>query len=416
MRRLLPLACLLTLLFPAAAAAQGTGPQATTLAANPVGVESATLRGRVNPNGAATVYRFEIGTTTDYGITTGDRQLPAGATAVDVEESLSFLSEDTTYHFRVIAWPASDPTRVVRGTDRSFRTLALPGATTGGIRDARGDGVTLVGRIDPNRTATTWYFEWGTTRDYGNRTPEMDGGRGATSLEVTAPVDGLTPNTAYNFRVVATNAAGVRRGANRVFRTLRQPTAITIATPLLSLDFGRTTTVVGKVEGTGVGGIRVGLEARPFPFLGPWEPAGNSVSTGSDGSFRLVSPPVWITTRLQVVAKSAVSAVSPTITAFARLLVDARALALDARRTRIQGIITPRATGAKVQLQKRAKGKWRTVRRVKAGSLGGGRFGYRITVKRARKTTKYRARVIPRNQAYLSATSKSVLVPRLARR
>jgi hypothetical protein len=417
MRRLLPLACLLALLFPAAAGAQTTtGPQVTTVAASPVGVESATLRGRVNPNGAATVYRFEIGTTTDYGIATGDRQLLAGTTAVDVEESLSFLSEDTTYHFRLIAWPASDPTKVVRGTDRTFRTLALPGVTTGGVRDTRGDGVTLVGRVDPNRTPTTWYFEWGPTRDYGNHTPEMDGGRGATSLEVTAPVDGLPPNTAYNYRLVATNAAGVRRGANRVFRTLRQPTAISVGTPLLSLDFGDTTTVVGKVEGTGVGGIRVGLEAQPFPFLGPWQPAGNSVSTGSDGSFRLVSPPVWITTRLQVVAKSAVSAVSPPITAFARLLVDARALALDARRTRIQGVITPRVTGARVELLKRARGKWRTVRRVKAGSLGGGRFGYRITVKRARKTTKYRARVVPRDQAYLRATSKTVSVPRLARR
>jgi hypothetical protein len=62
------------------------------------------------------------------------------------------------------------------------------------------------------------------------------------------------------------------------------------------------------------------------------------------------------------------------------------------------------------------RGKWRTVRKTKAASIGSGRFGYRITVKRARKTAKYRARVTPRDQAYLPGTSASVSVPRLARR
>jgi hypothetical protein len=416
MRRLLPLACLLALAFPAAAGAQATGPTVTTRAASPVGVESATLRGTINPNGAATVYRFEIGTTDEYGITTADRHLAAGTTAVDVEESLNFLSEDTTYHYRLIAWPASDPTRVVRGTDRSFRTLALPAVTTGGVRDTRGDGATLLGRVDPNRTATTWYFEWGPTRDYGQRTPDVDAGRGSTSLDVSAAITGLAPNTPYHYRLVAVNAAGIRRGGNRVFRTLRQPNAIAIVSPLRSVDFGDETAVVGKVQGAGVGGIRVALEAQPFPFLGPWQPAGNTVVTRGDGGFRIVSPPVWITTRFQVVAKSAVSAISPTITTFARLLVDGRAIALDARRTRIEGAITPRVTGAKVSLQKRVRGKWRTAGKTRAKSLGGGRFGYRITVRRARKAVKYRVRVTPRDQAYLAATSASVIVPRLARR
>jgi hypothetical protein len=417
MRRLLPLACLLALALPAAAGAQTTGPTVTTRAASPIGVESATLRGTINPNGPTTVYRFEFGTTTDYGITTADRQLPAGSTTpVDVEESLNLLSEDTTYHYRVIAWPANDPTRIVRGTDRSFRTLALPGVTTGGVRDSRGDGATLLGRVDPNRTPSTWYFEYGPTRDYGQRTPDVDGGRGSTSIDVSAAIAGLAPNTPYHYRLVAMNAAGIRRGSNRVFRTLRQPTAIAILAPVRGVDFGDQTAVVGKVEGVGVGGIRVALEAQPFPFVAAWQPAGNIVTTRGDGGFRIVSPPVWITTRFQVVARSSVSAISPTITAFARLLVDTRAIALDARRTRIEGIVTPRVTGAKVSLQKRVRGKWRTVRKTKAASIGSGRFGYRITVKRARKTAKYRARVTPRDQAYLPGTSASVSVPRLARR
>jgi hypothetical protein len=416
MRRLLPLACLLALVLAPSAVAQVPAPTATTAPANPIGRDTATVRGTVNTNGVPTVYRFEYGETTSYGSVTADHPLPAGA-SIDVSEGLSGLKEGTVYHYRLIAWPASDPTAVASGGDRWLRTLEPPSVTTGTVRDTHADRTVLLGRLDPNRSQTRWHFEWGLTKGYGQRTPELDAGHGSTSLQASAPIAGLQPNTVYNYRLVATSAGGTTYGKNRSFRTLRQPTGITISAPLRTVGYGGDTVVAGTVQGAGVAGIRVALEAQPFPFRGGWQPAGNTVITGSDGSFRLVSPPLWITTRLHVVAKSAVSAVSAPITVLNRLLVTAHAQRLAGRRVRVEGLLTPRVRGVRVALQRRgAHGKWRSVRRTRAARMGRARYGYRFTINRERRARVYRVVATPPTGAYVRATSGTLRIAKARKR
>jgi hypothetical protein len=99
-----------------------------------------------------------------------------------------------------------------------------PAATTGPAESITLTGATLTGTIDRNGGATTYHFEYGTSAAYGLVTPETPvPEEGTDPVTVKVPISGLTRDTAYNFRLVATNPAGIARGANRTFRTAPGP-------------------------------------------------------------------------------------------------------------------------------------------------------------------------------------------------
>ena len=52
---------------------------------------------------------------------------------------------------------------------------------------------------------------------------------GDTYRNIAANISGLSPNTVYHFRIVATNSAGTRFGGDRTFRTL-SPTGPPVVT------------------------------------------------------------------------------------------------------------------------------------------------------------------------------------------
>ncbi len=80
----------------------------------------------------------------------------------------------------------------------------------------------LNGTVNPNGTATTGWFEWGTsTSDYSQRTPPMDLGNGLVAVGHSAPLDGLTPGVIYHGRIVASNASGLSRGGDVAFGSPR---------------------------------------------------------------------------------------------------------------------------------------------------------------------------------------------------
>jgi hypothetical protein len=419
MRRLL--LCLLVLLaLPATAVAIGPPPTATTGSATAVGTDSATVRATINPNGADTHYRFQYDSADTLSATspvTADATRDAADGPGTVQALLSGLKPDTTYRYRVIAWHDDGADTPVTGAERTFTTIAKPVVSTGPVRTTTADSATLTGRIDANRSPTTWWFEYGPTTAYGSRTPDAEPLRGSSSHSVSAVIAGLAPGQAYHFRLVAENDAGVTAGGDRPFRTQRAPTGITITSPVRRIDFGRVTTVSGRVEGGGVGRIRVALEAQPFPFTGAFTQYGDVVTTSADGSFRLPSPPLWISTRLRVVTRSMLAATSPTISAFSRVLVSAGLTVLDRRRVRLTGGVTPSTPGARVTLQRRGKaGRWSVVRRTRAARLGRGRVGYAIAIARGTHARQYRVVVRPRTAAYAEGTSRVVTVPKRARR
>jgi hypothetical protein len=418
MLRVLTVLLVLLAAAPARALAAGPPPTAATASATAIGADAATVRATIDPHGADTRYRFEFGT----GDGPGYESVTADATRADadgagtVQMLLSPLQPDTTYRYRVVAWHDDDPGTQAIGSERTFTTIARPGVRTGAVRSTTADTATLLGRVDPNRSTTRWWFEYGPTTAYGSRTPDAEPLRGSYGHTVSAVIAGLEPGRVYHFRVAAENAAGVVVGGDRGFRTLRAPTGITITSPLRRIAFGSVTTVSGRVEGGGVGSIRVALQAQPFPFTAPFRQAGDAVTTRADGSFRLPSPPLWISTRLRVVTRSTLVATSPTIAAFSRVLVGAGVTPLDRRRVSIAGTVTPGVRGARVSVQRRgAGGRWVFVQRTTARSAGRGRYGYRFTIVRTARARQFRVVVRPPSLAYATGTSRTVTVPKRAR-
>jgi len=80
----------------------------------------------VNPNGTATSVSFEYGTTTSYGGTTAAQSIGSGSSAVAVNQAISGLICNTTYHFRAVATTTFGTTR---GLDQAFTTTACTPAS-----------------------------------------------------------------------------------------------------------------------------------------------------------------------------------------------------------------------------------------------------------------------------------------------
>ena len=96
---------------------------------------------------------------------------------------------------------------------------AAPVATTGIADSVTETTANLNGTVDPNNTVTTYHFEYGTSAGYGLTTPENTAPEGADPAAVKAAIGGLTRDTTYHYRLVATNPAGISRGADRTFRS-----------------------------------------------------------------------------------------------------------------------------------------------------------------------------------------------------
>jgi hypothetical protein len=94
--------------------------------ARDIGPSSATATASINPNGSATTYRIEYGTSTRYGKETTAAVAPSTSpSSISVE--LDDLRPYTRYHWRTVATNAAGTTR---GADRSFRTARLPSAVS----------------------------------------------------------------------------------------------------------------------------------------------------------------------------------------------------------------------------------------------------------------------------------------------
>ncbi|HEX7289671.1 MAG TPA: hypothetical protein VF250_00975 [Conexibacter sp.] len=213
----------LALIALAAVPALAVAPTTTTGDATGITDTQATLAGTVNPQGQSTSYAFQYGTTTAYGQQTSLTAAGSGRADTAVRADLAGLTSGTTFHYRVIATNA-DGTTV--GADRTFRTTGTapppptaPSATTGAA-DVNGTSATLGGSVNPNGVATSYYFEFGTTANYGQQTPPQSAGSGSAAVSVSGSLSGLVANATYHYRLVAVGPNGaISIGADRTFAT-----------------------------------------------------------------------------------------------------------------------------------------------------------------------------------------------------
>lgn len=94
-------------------AAEASTPAATTCA----------IAATVNPGGLETIVKVQVGLTTAYGtdVNCTESPLAVGHTAANVSASLTDLTAETTYHYRLVATNAEG---TVNGPDKTFVTTA----------------------------------------------------------------------------------------------------------------------------------------------------------------------------------------------------------------------------------------------------------------------------------------------------
>lgn len=225
-------------------------PDVTTGQATGVQPTSATLNGTVNPDGTTlTGCKVEYVDAAGYnpaavnpyqgGGTASCSSTPSGSTPVPASAAVSGLQDGTTYDFRL---DASNTNGESTGQNQQFTTPAPPSIDSAATQNLTPTSADLTAQINPNLGDTTYHFQYGTSTGYGTSipVPDADIGSGATDVAVTQHLTGLSANTEYHWRVVATNVAGTTTGVDHTFvyptggRGLPDSRAYEMVTPVQS--------------------------------------------------------------------------------------------------------------------------------------------------------------------------------------
>lgn len=102
-------------------------------------------------------------------------------------------------------------------------------AVTTAAINVTGSTALLIGTVNPRGGATQAWFEWGTDSALTapSTTSPQNVGNGTTDVGISQAIAGLSPATAYYFRIVASNNGGTVKGSILSFTTPRPPSAIT---------------------------------------------------------------------------------------------------------------------------------------------------------------------------------------------
>jgi hypothetical protein len=358
-------------LAPAALAQAADPPLADTGAAKDVGQTQATLTAKVNPRGSATSVRFDLGTTTSYGLQSAAKDAGSGTTEVTVEIPVQGLTPATTYHFRVVATSTAG---TAEGADATFTTASVPArptVSTGGVRDVTTTAATLTGSVNPRSSATGYRFEYGLTTTYGASTPTTDVGAGTRSVAASARIGDLQPGKRYHYRLVASNGLGTTRGGDRSFVAAAHPTSATLTASADPAIYGQGVTLSGKLGGPKVSGVRVRLQLTPFPFTSPFADAGNPVVSSSSGAFSFTLPSVTLTTRALVIADGVPPVISKVVVVRSAARVGILSIRRSAGRVVVRGRVTPATPQGVAALQRQGRnGSWVPMGRTRVAGDG----------------------------------------------
>ncbi len=205
-------------------------PLAETTAPKAVGYDDATLNGTIDPHGTKTGYYFEYGTSQSYGEHTAEVTVGSGTSDVRAVQSVDYLAENTTYHFRVVATTIYGTTY---GADQTFSTGTAPLAQTDAPANIGSTGATLNGTIDPHGTEVEYYFEYGPTPEYGLSTAQTSAGSGEADVQASETIAELSPGVTYHYRLVAVDDSTKQYGSEMMFTTIAPAPPAEIVGPTL---------------------------------------------------------------------------------------------------------------------------------------------------------------------------------------
>jgi hypothetical protein len=195
-----------------------SAPAVSTSAATGVTSSGATLNGTVNPEGQSTTYQFDYGTTTSYGSSTPSPAGSAGSgsTAVSESATLTGLTANTTYHYRI---EATNATGTTFGSDQTFTTSASGGSAVS--FDAAASGGNTGSRS----------LSWTQAVSGSSRAIEVGVTVGGDSTQTVTVKDGTTSMTALTGKLNSNNATS---GFLQVFGLANPPAGTNTITVTVS--------------------------------------------------------------------------------------------------------------------------------------------------------------------------------------
>ena len=242
-------------------------PDVTTEDVLAFGIDTATVRGTMNANGALATGSFCISTSSAATAIDGVLDsclftLPTSPTTTTTSTATTGaavgLSQATTYYYQAIAENSQGTSY---GVIKSFTTLAgAPVATTVAATNVLATTATLNGRVNPGGASTTVKFCYYTSSSVDGSgkissctlsptVATVGASAGLTSLSLN--IDSLTANTTYYFQVVASNTvAGTTTTIYGAVLPFKTGAPIVVTTAATSID-ATSATLNGTMKSNG---------------------------------------------------------------------------------------------------------------------------------------------------------------------
>ncbi len=284
-----------------------SSPTVTTNAATNITQTAASLQGSINPNGLATNYWFEYGTTASLGTLTASQSLTASNSAQSVSAGISGLSANTMYYYRVVGENSIGRST---GSVMNFTTTSNGGGCTvncggnggggGGGSSAGGPlvntdnasaisltGASIYGSMFTNGYTGYAWFEYGLTKDTMDaKTNEKTINNSQNFTPFSVDLTGLQSGKTYYYRAAGRNQVGTSYGNVLSFNTFgsgvagKLPTVTTLAPSYITQNSGL---VNASVNPNSVDSTTAWFEYGTTAALGARTPA-QQVGNGSTGA------------------------------------------------------------------------------------------------------------------------------------
>lgn len=198
-----------------------------------------TLNASVNPGGVATNAWFEYGTDSslNYHETTPHVYIGNGTQEVPFSQKLTGLTSGVTYYYRaainngittqkgeIYSFSAQNTVNNINTVNTNSVVNVSNTADTNYYQNTTTTNITATGAVlnavftNPGRYSSDGYFQWGSTKSFGNTTETVYLGSDYTS-SFSGTLSNLSPNTTYYYRAVVIQNSKTYRGDTKSFTT-----------------------------------------------------------------------------------------------------------------------------------------------------------------------------------------------------
>jgi len=126
--------------------------------------------------------------------------LLAAKAAVSSDETALASAKDQLASDEELSCPSSSSSTVTAAahalshdTTTTTTPASAPSPSTGAADETTSTSSKLMGTVDPNGAETTYYFEYGTSPNYGQTTSSVDAGSGTNDLSISTVLSGCCP-------------------------------------------------------------------------------------------------------------------------------------------------------------------------------------------------------------------------------